>query len=263
MATADLTLPLKVCCSCKSELPFDAFYKDKRTKDGVYPRCKKCHCAATKRYYEGDKQKANERAKAWRQANKEKVKEASFKSRLKKLAIDPDFEKRRAREYREEKPDVVKAIEAKKRAKRKETRGLEIQRQAAEYYQQNSEKLRARSRERYYARKEMDRPLVAQRVMARNARKRNATPSWGNKDAIQVFYDRAAELTRLTGVAHHVDHIVPLQSRHVCGLHVEFNLAVKPWVENVSKSNRWWPDCPDHVIEVLPEKVRRELESGR
>lgn len=39
----------------------------------------------------------------------------------------------------------------------------------------------------------------------------------------------------------HVDHIVPLQSNWVCGLHCEANLRVIPGAENESKRNFWWP----------------------
>lgn len=48
-----------------------------------------------------------------------------------------------------------------------------------------------------------------------------------------------------TGIAFEVDHIIPLQSKIVCGLHNEANLSVIPAIENNRKGNRYWPDMPD------------------
>jgi len=42
---------------------------------------------------------------------------------------------------------------------------------------------------------------------------------------------------KLTGFAWHVDHIVPLKGKNVCGLHLWTNLAVIPKVENLRKGN--------------------------
>lgn len=48
----------------------------------------------------------------------------------------------------------------------------------------------------------------------------------------------AERLTRETGIPHQVDHIVPLQSKIVCGLHVEHNLRVITATENARKKNK-------------------------
>lgn len=67
--------------------------------------------------------------------------------------------------------------------------------------------------------------------------KKCATVSWANQKKIQWFYDEAKRMERETGIPHHVDHIVPLVSNVVCGLHNEFNLQVISALENYKKSN--------------------------
>lgn len=71
-----------------------------------------------------------------------------------------------------------------------------------------------------------------------------AIPKWANLAAIEEIYREASRIEKLTGTEYHVDHIVPLQSRIVCGLHCESNLRVLPATSNISKSNRHWPDMP-------------------
>lgn len=76
----------------------------------------------------------------------------------------------------------------------------------------------------------------------RRARKLRATPPWANQKYITLFYQIAQEESILNGKEFHVDHIVPLNSKIVCGLHVEHNLQVLPKEKNLSKGNREWPD---------------------
>ncbi len=47
-----------------------------------------------------------------------------------------------------------------------------------------------------------------------------------------------------------IDHIVPLKSKIVCGLHCLENLQYLPSAENQAKKNYFWPDMPK------PEQVK-------
>lgn len=72
----------------------------------------------------------------------------------------------------------------------------------------------------------------------RYAAKLMAIPTWADMSAIETIY---AEASARDG-RWHVDHIVPLQGKTVCGLHCEANLEIIPGSENEGKCNRWWPD---------------------
>lgn len=82
---------------------------------------------------------------------------------------------------------------------------------------------------------------------ARRAAKMQAVPKWAS-ELDQLAAVEAADLCKrreaVTGVPWHVDHIVPLRSKLVCGLHVAANFAVIPASINNRKGNRVWPDMP-------------------
>lgn len=58
----------------------------------------------------------------------------------------------------------------------------------------------------------------------------------------QFIYSECHELRKLrnkiTGFEWHVDHIIPLKGKEVCGLHIWSNFQVVPKVVNLKKGNR-------------------------
>jgi len=67
-------------------------------------------------------------------------------------------------------------------------------------------------------------------------------PEWANRAAIKKIYKQAKALTETTGVVYHVDHIIPINSPLVCGLHVEDNLQILTAEENMKKRNHLLPE---------------------
>ena len=92
--------------------------------------------------------------------------------------------------------------------------------------------------------RELNRLQQEAREESRDGMVKKATPIWSEREAIETVYRMAAKLSALYGVRFHVDHIVPIKSDVVCGLHVHANLQVLEASENSRKSNRHWPDMP-------------------
>jgi hypothetical protein len=70
-------------------------------------------------------------------------------------------------------------------------------------------------------------------------------PKWANQEAMETLYAEVIRRNRAEGAAvWSVDHIVPLKSPIVSGLHCEANLQILRRRENIQKYNRWWPDMP-------------------
>lgn len=86
--------------------------------------------------------------------------------------------------------------------------------------------------------KKANKGKVAGYTAKRRAQERLAIPLWAGEEAVQSVYEEAARL----GLE--VDHIVPLVSKIVCGLHCPANLQLLPKSQNASKSNRFWPGMP-------------------
>ncbi len=105
--------------------------------------------------------------------------------------------------------------------------------------------IRARNPEPYKAATRAWKKKNYYKVLADNSVRRagikRACPYWVDKTAIENIYAEATTLSNTTGVSHHVDHIIPLKGRGVCGLHVPWNLQIITAAANLKKTNKWLP----------------------
>ena len=88
-----------------------------------------------------------------------------------------------------------------------------------------------------YTRKHMAKRLADN--AKRRASKLNATPAWAELNKIKGLYKLSSYLSKQYNTSIHVDHIVPLNSPLVCGLHVFDNLQLLYSTDNITKSNDW------------------------
>jgi hypothetical protein len=118
-----------------------------------------------------------------------------------------------------------------------------------EWYQKNRERVIATAqtrpaeqlREYRNAWKENNKVQIRADTKARRRKHRQATPRWltrVQKSQIRQIYQIAITMSQTTGEQYVVDHIVPLRSDEVCGLHVPWNLRVITQEENLKKSNK-------------------------
>lgn len=167
--------------------------------------CCECLLETGRKNYSKNKEKYKETKKIWVEKNKSKRKE---------------IEKR----WRKNNPEKAKA-------------------KCLEWKAKNKEYANKKSRE--WAKNNLERNAAI--ASKKRASKINRTPKWltiENLIEIKDFYIASKMFRMYTGSEYHVDHIVPLLGKTVCGLHVPWNLQILDGIENQRKGNRQWPDQP-------------------
>lgn len=209
---------MKKCSKCGVEKDVSQFGAHARQKDGLQRACKQCQRDYFRAYRTANIDDMRAAEANWRENNRDLA-----RANLKRFKdANPGCDREYSAAYRKRHPE-----------RRRES--------TARYRKLNAQ--RERIYRKLYASKNRDK--LAARASMRRALKLMATPAWANKEAIEELYAFAARVSRDTGVPHHVDHIVPLVSDIVCGLHCDANLWVMPATDNLSKSNRYWPNMPD------------------
>ena len=135
--------------------------------------------------------------------------------------------------YRKDNKELMKKREKLYRLKNKEI----IKEQQSEWFNKNKEKVLKQQKEY----RTLNKGITNDRNARRRARKLNATPQWltpKQKQEIQDIYVECSRMSKETSISHHVDHIIPLQGKTVCGLHVPWNLQILTDAENLLKSNK-------------------------
>lgn len=200
---------MKSCFKCKESKPFEAFSKNKRTKDGYQQACKVCSKAFNADYYKRNAERICARNKAWAEANPEK--DAATRK-----AYDQSAKKKQA---------------------------------DAEYRLLNREKLMIRQRDWRAANPEgekrksqkwstANRDIKNAGLVRYRTAKLKRLPLYSDDLAIKAVYAFCKYLRQTYSSDLHVDHIYPLRGNTVSGLHVAENLQLIPYSENCSKGNR-------------------------
>lgn len=198
------TVAVKICTKCLESKPFSAYRQEKRTKIGLHSRCKSCESAYAKT------PEVLERARTRGEAIRAKPERKAY---MKEYAKQPHVYQKSLAASKARYiafPERVRATNDAWRFANKE-RKLEIN---AAWNMRNK-------------------PRKAANLAIYRANKLNATPPWADVEAIKLIYELAAK----SGM--HVDHVIPLRGRNVCGLHVQGNLQLLTPLENMAKGNKW------------------------
>lgn len=199
----------KHCTRCGELKPLSEFHVRRASKDGLTPNCKVCNTIRVQEWYAKNLARKKEYDKEYQQRPSTQAVKRAYTERTRAEAI----------------------VRAKAWYEANKERAAEIHRK--HYEKADKELLRAKNRNW----KKANPGRVNADTAKRRAVGHSATPAWCDMKAVKDIYKSVPP-------RHHVDHIVPLRNKIVCGLHVPWNLRVIPAVENHRKSNRWWPDMP-------------------
>ena len=206
----------KKCSKCKEIKAKSCFAKATRLKSGVSSQCKDCIAENRVR----DKEKIRSQQRKWYDDN---IKHVQAKDKIRRQTHKEVLSQKDAEKYKRNRDKILKYV--------------------AQYQKDNPEVGRLAGKK--YREANPDKQTA--KTAKRRAAKLRATLRWLIDDELEQFliseiYHLASIRSTVTGVLYNVDHIVPLQSKFVCGLHVSWNLQIIDSISNIKKHNRHWPD---------------------
>ena len=206
---------MKKCTSCNIEKDLSEFAPQKLGKYGVTSKCRPCRAAQVSEWAKNNREKCAEKLRRWRAKNKQRSRDcnrAYYKAnRQKRIRSVIEWQKRNP-----ESKLVCNSV----------------------YRARNQEKLKEWRRR--------NRGAVAEMSRERESTKSMATPKWLSKEhklCMKSFYELSNRVGLCIGVKHNVDHVMPLKSSILCGLHVPWNLQVLPARINAKKKNKIEGSC--------------------
>lgn len=235
---------MKHCTKCDLYKAFEEFGKHSKNSDGFRCWCKVC----CKKYDKSIRTRKSQRQRERREANRDEVnrKQREFRKTDKGKALLARYEasdkgkesKRRTFKTYYDKNKVVllakQRTEERRRYYREKARIYSKQKHVQEYRKawlkrpENKAKENLCRRRRY----KKDPGKFKAKAAIRRTLVYQATPVWVDLEAILSIY-------RACPSGCEVDHIVPLKSDIVCGLHVPWNLQYLTDKENGTKSNKF------------------------
>jgi hypothetical protein len=183
-------------------------------------KCSKCEMEKPFEAYSPDK--------TGRDGFRARCKACCVQDVMDRRAKNPEKYRLRQKKWRESNAEHLKASKAKYNAE-------------TGYEKARYQKDKRSAKDRTAKWRQENRALIAMREAERRAAIKLQTPVWADEAETLAIYQDCAE-RRKAGEDVQVDHIVPLNSDRVSGLHWSGNLRIIPASKNSSKRNFFWPD---------------------